>query len=488
MPKPFRKFHRMPDSPATAAPPEFIENRTFDDIAIGESATVSRTLSKADIELFAVVSGDVNPAHIDEAFAASDLFHHVIAHGMWGGALISAVLGTVLPGPGTIYLSQTLQFRRPVSVGDTIATTVTAREKRAGKREILFDCVCVNQQGKPVITGQAEVIAPAERIRVARTELPGVQLQRRDNYRHLIEACAALPAMLTGVVHPCDLASLSTAVEAAKAGLIIPVLIGPEDKIKAAADAAGLDIGAFPIMPVAHSHAAAEEAVRMARAGEVAALMKGSLHTDELMREAAKGTLGLRTVRRISHAYVMDIPTYSKPLMITDAAINISPSLEEKRDICQNAIDLAHALGVAQPKLAILSAVETVTGKLPSTVDAASLCKMAERGQITGALLDGPLAFDNAIDAGAAAAKGIVSAVAGHADILLVPDLEAGNMLAKQLTFLANADAAGIVLGARVPIILTSRADSVRTRMASCAVAAILYAAQMANAARLEQA
>ncbi len=284
--------------------------------------------------------------------------------------------------------------------------------------------------------------------------------------------------MLTGVVHPCDGASLATAVEAARMGLIIPVLIGVEARIKAAAEAARLDISAFPIMPVPHSRAAAAEGVRMARAGEVAALMKGSLHTDELMHEVASEPLGLRTGRRISHVYVMDIPAYGKPLMMTDAAINIAPTLEHKRDICQNAIDLAHALGVAEPKLAILSAVETVTGRLPSTVDAASLCKMAERGQITGGLLDGPLALDNAIDVKAAAGKGIVSRVAGHADILLVPDLEAGNMLAKQLTFLANAEAAGIVLGARVPIILTSRADSVRTRMASCAVAVILSAAQ----------
>jgi phosphate acetyltransferase len=303
----------------------------------------------------------------------------------------------------------------------------------------------------------------------------------------LIEACAKLPAMLTAVVHPCDAASLSTAVAAARANLIIPVLVGPEFRIKQTADAAGLDISAFPIMPVAHSHAAAVEAVRMARAGEVAALMKGSLHTDELMHEVTSGELGLRTARRISHVYIMDIPTYSKPLMITDAAINIAPSLDHKRHICQNAIDLARALGVAQPKLAILSAVETVTEKLLSTIDAAALCKMAQRGQITGGLLDGPLAFDNAIDAAAAADKGIVSEVAGHADILLVPDLEAGNMLAKQLTFLANAEAAGIVLGARVPIILTSRADSVRTRMASCAVAAILGAAQATQAAKLGQ-
>jgi phosphotransacetylase/acyl dehydratase len=467
----------MPDRSSPDRQTAFIENRIFDDISIGDSATLSRTLAKSDIELFAVVSGDTNPAHIDDAFAANDLFHHVVAHGMWGGALISAVLGTELPGPGTIYVGQTLRFHKPVGIGDTITTTVTAREKRAEKHEISFDCRCVNQHGREVITGSADVIAPTTRIRVPRPELPHVQLGHRDNYRHLIEKCSALPAMLTGVVHPCDAASLSTAVAAARAGLIIPVLIGPEARIKATAEAAGLDISAFPLMPVPHSHAAAAEGVRMARAGEVAALMKGSLHTDELMHEVASPTQGLRTACRISHAYIMDIPTYAKPLMITDAAINIAPTLADKRDICQNAIDLARALGVAEPNVAILAAVETVTGKMPSTLDAAALCKMADRRQITGARLDGPLAFDNAISAAAAADKGIVSSVAGNADILLVPDLEAGNMLAKQLTFLANAEAAGIVLGARVPIILTSRADSVRTRMASCAVAAILGAA-----------
>ena len=459
----------------------FIENRTYDDIAIGDSATLSRTLAKSDIELFAVVSGDVNPAHVDEAYAATDLFHHVVAHGMWGGALISAVLGTELPGPGTIYLAQSLRFRHPVGVGDTIATTVTAREKRPEKREILFDCRCVNQDGTEVISGTAEVIAPAERVRLHRSELPEIQLRRHDSYQHLMAACANHRAMLTAVVHPCDAPSLTAAIDAAKAGLIVPVLVGPEARIRAAALAAGIDIAPFRIVAAPHSHAAAETAVALARSGEVAALMKGSLHTDELMHEVASDTLGLRTGRRISHVYVMDVPTYPKPLMITDAAINIAPSLEDKRDICQNAIDLARVLGVSLPKVAILAAVETVSARMPSTLDAAALCKMADRGQITGGLLDGPLAFDNAIDPAAAATKRIISAVAGRADILLVPDLEAGNMLAKQLSFLASADAAGIVLGARVPIILTSRADSLRTRMASCAVAVILANARSAE-------
>jgi phosphotransacetylase len=267
-------------------------------------------------------------------------------------------------------------------------------------------------------------------------------------------------------------------VEAAREGLIIPILVGPEAKIRAVAGSEKLDISAFRLVPVAHSHAAAAEAVAMARRGEVEALMKGSLHTDELMHEVVAPQTGLTTGRRISHVYLFDVAAYPRPLMITDAAINIAPDLDEKRDICQNAIDLAHVLGIARPKVAILSAVETVTGKLRSTLDAAALCKMADREQIKGAELDGPLAFDNAISIEAARTKDIVSSVAGQADILLVPDLEAGNMLAKQLTFFDGADGAGIVLGARLPIILTSRADPPRTRLASAALALLLVQAK----------
>jgi phosphotransacetylase len=293
-------------------------------------------------------------------------------------------------------------------------------------------------------------------------------------YPALIERCAALEPIATAIAHPCDESSLRGAIEAAEAGLIRPILVGPEAKIRAVAEQCGIDLGPYQVVDAAHSHAAAEQAVALVRAGEALALMKGSLHTDELMAEIVRKEVGLRTERRISHAFIMDVPTYPKPLVVTDAAINIFPDLETKADIVQNAIDMAHAFGREMPKVAILSAVETVTPKIPSTIDAAALCKMAERGQITGGLLDGPLAFDNAISKEAAAIKGIRSEVAGDADILLVPDLEAGNILAKQLTFLANADAAGIVLGARVPIILTSRADSVRARMASCAIAALL--------------
>jgi phosphate acetyltransferase len=277
------------------------------------------------------------------------------------------------------------------------------------------------------------------------------------------------------VAHPCDESSLKGALDAAAAGMIQPILVGPEGKIRGVAEKLGVDIGAAEIVDVPHSHAAAAKAVELVRTGGAQLIMKGSLHTDELLAEIARRETGLRTERRISHVFIMDVPTYPRTLFITDAAVNIFPDLEAKRDIVQNAVDLHVGLGLGAPKVAILSAVETVTPKIPSTIDAAALCKMADRGQIVGAELDGPLAFDNAISPEAARIKGIRSAVAGQAQILIVPDLEAGNMLAKNLTFLSNADAAGIVLGARVPIILTSRADQVRARMASCAVAA-LYA------------
>jgi phosphate acetyltransferase len=300
-------------------------------------------------------------------------------------------------------------------------------------------------------------------------------VQPRPNYERLIARAKQVPPAKTVVVHPCDETSLRGAVAAAEAGIIVPILVGPKAKIVAAARQHGIDVGRFEIVDVPHSDDAAAKAVQLIREAEGELLMKGSLHTDELMRAVTASATGLRTARRISHVFIMDVPTYPEPLFITDAAINIFPDLEAKRDIIQNAIDLFTEVGLGTPRVAILSAVETVTPKIPSTIEAAALCKMAERGQITGGVLDGPLAFDNAVDPQAAKIKGIESPVAGRAQILVVPDLEAGNMLAKNLSFLARADAAGIVLGARVPIVLTSRADSVRTRMASCAVA-VLYA------------
>jgi phosphate acetyltransferase len=290
-------------------------------------------------------------------------------------------------------------------------------------------------------------------------------------YEQMLVRCQGLTPVPTAVAHPCEETALAGAIEAAEKGLITPILVGPEAKIREIASKHGIDIGNARIVDAPHSHASAAQAVALVRSGEAELLMKGSLHTDELLGAVVARETGLRTGRRISHVFIMDVPTYHKVLLVTDAAINIAPTLEDKVDICQNAIDLARALGVQRPKVAILAAVETVTSKMPATIDAAALCKMADRGQITGGLLDGPLAFDNAISKDAAKIKGIKSAVAGDPNILLVPDLEAGNILAKQLTFLANADSAGLVLGARVPIILTSRADSVRSRIASCGVA-----------------
>jgi phosphotransacetylase len=297
-------------------------------------------------------------------------------------------------------------------------------------------------------------------------------------YEQLLKRCESLSPIPTAVAHPCDATALSGALEAWKHRLIVPILVGPAVKIREVAASAGIDLGQVQIIDVPHSHAAAEKAVELIREGRAEILMKGSLHTDELMGAVVARDTGLRTGRRISHVFIMDVPTYHKVLIITDGAINIAPTLEDKVDLCQNAIDLAIALGREKPKVAILAAVETVTSKMPATIDAAALCKMAERGQVTGGILDGPLAFDNAISAQAAEIKGIRSEVAGDPDILLAPDLEAGNILAKQLSFLENADSAGIVLGARVPVILTSRADSVRSRIASCAVAALAAHAQ----------
>ena len=472
----------MPDIQTNAAPTAArysdlatVRNRTFDEITVGETACIERTLSQKDIELFAVLSGDVNPQHLDAEFAASTPFHGVIAHGMLGGALISAVLGTRLPGPGTIYLGQTLKFLAPVRIGDHLRISVTVSARDEVRKRLTLACECVNQDGTTVITGEAQVIAPTERIARARTTLPEVSLSvGNDGMQRLLDYVRPLGSLRVAVVHPCDALSLAGALDARAAGLIEPVLVGPRTRIEATAQDNQLDISGIAIEDVAHSHAAAARAVELVLEGKVQALMKGSLHTDELMSAVIASQGGLRTKRRVSHCYLMQTPAYPRPFIITDAAINIAPTLEHKADIVRNAIDLAHAIGVAEPRVAILAAVETVNASMPATLDAAALCKMADRGQITGGLLDGPLAFDNAVSIAAARVKGIESEVAGRADILVVPDLESGNMLAKQLEYLGDAASAGIVLGARVPIVLTSRADARDTRLASCAVAVLL--------------
>ena len=473
----------MPDGtiqvPATLLPDgSYIENRTFDEMQIGETASLSHCVTQRDIDLFAEVSGDVNPAHVDPAYAETDMFHHIIIHGMWGAGLISAVLGTKLPGPGTIYLGQDLRFRHPVSIGDTITATLTVAEKKPEKGDVTLDCVCTNQHGEQVITGRAFTRAPSAKIRRPRVVLPYVRVGRHDGTNAILARADGGQAVIAAIVFPADAASLQAALTAAAAGFIVPILIGPADRIQAIAAGLGADISPFTLIDVATPTQASAQAVSLARAGKVGVLIKGDLHTNDLMHAVVAAEGGLRTPRRISHVYMVDVPDYPRPLLLTDVAINVRPSLMEKAGIIQNAIDFAHAMGIDTPRVAILAAVETVTERLPSTLDAAALCKMAERGQITGGVLDGPLAFDNATNMAAAAEKGIVSPVAGQADILVVPDLESGNMLAKQLTFMAGAEAAGIVLGARVPVVLSSRADSPRTLLASCALGVIVARSQ----------
>jgi phosphate acetyltransferase len=449
-------------------------NVIFDDIQAGASSSLTRTLSQTDIEVLALVSGDVDPFHVAGNGSADVRPDARTTEAAGAEALIAAALGTRLPGPGMKILRENLQYRGTIAVGDTLTATVTAREKRAEGAEVAFACRCVNQAGEELVSGTVTVAAPTRRIAYTEVVPPELSLRRGDAFVRLFQACEGLPAVPCAVVHPCDRDSLMGSIEAARRGLIAPVFVGPEEKIQAVAQAEGVDLGAYRVVAVPHSHAAAAKAVELARAGEVEALMKGSLHTDELLGAVVPSAAGLRTSRRISHVFVMDVPSYPRMLLITDAAVNIYPKLKEKVDIVQNAIDLAHVLGIAEPKVAILSAVETVTPEIESTLEAAALCKMADRGQITGGILDGPLAFDNAISVQAAQTKKIRSPVAGQADILLVPDLEAGNMLAKQLSYMAGAEGAGIVLGARVPIVLTSRADSVRTRLASTAVMALV--------------
>lgn len=453
---------------------EIIENKTFDEIHLGDSARLVRTLTKADIEGFAAVSGDTNPTHLDSDYAGNTMFHEIVGHSMWSGSLISSLLGNSLPGIGTVYLDQKLHFKGPVRLGDTLTVTVKALAKNNSDRSVTFDCLVVNQRQEAIATGEATVLPPPKKMRREKIHVPHMKtFDPEERLKALLGLGDHLEPITCGIVHPCEDGALHGAIEAAESRLIVPVLIGPESKIRSVAEQHGLDIRNFKIIDTPHSHASAEIAAAMAAEGKLEALMKGSLHTDELMH-AVICRPELRTKRRISHIWRFEVPLYYKPLLITDGAININPGLAEKVDIVQNAISLAHILGNPNPKVAILSAVETVTPTIASTIDAAALCKMAERRQITGATLDGPLAFDNAISAEAARIKNIQSAVAGQADILIAPDLESANMLGKQLEYLGGATTSGIVLGARIPMALTSRADGPAGRMASALLAKLV--------------
>lgn len=459
--------------------PSLLENRTYDEISVGETASLQRTLTKDDIEVFAILSGDVNPAHLDEAYARETPFHRVIAHGMWGGTLISTVLGTRLPGPGTIYVSQQLSFVRPVGLGDVITVSVSVTDK-GEKNRLHLACLCTNQEGKPVITGTAEVIAPTAKVIRPPATLPELHLHRHERFAQLMALTASVDPIACAVVFPVEAHGLRAAIEARHAGLIRPVLVGPRARIAALAASLDMDLSDLAdadwVEATSENHAL-EAAMALAREGSVQALLQGDVDAGALLRAIVHRQHGLRTHRRISHAYVADVPDHDAPFLVTDAAVNVQPTLEDKRDIVQNAIDLARVLGLS-PRVAILSASAVVHSKLSSSMDAAALCKMLERHQIAGGIVDGPLPFDAAINPDIARLTHPDSPVAGQANVLMVPNMETGDMLVKQLHLLADADVAGIVLGAQVPVILTNATDSPRTRLASAALALLVAHAQ----------
>ncbi|WP_425093427.1 bifunctional enoyl-CoA hydratase/phosphate acetyltransferase [Tropicimonas sp. S265A] len=452
-------------------------NKIFEELSVGMSAQETRLCREEDLIIFANASGNFNPLHVPDQDGDGDGAPESIAPAMWVASLISGVLGNRLPGPGTLYKSQDLKFLGQAKAGETLIASVEIISK-GPDREIVLHTVVETTEGRRIVEGEAVVIAPNIKIELDAEHVPGLLVQRHVHFDRLLAKAEPLPAFATAVVAPEEPDALAGALLGGEHTLIDPILIGDPAKIAAAAEACGKDISGYQIVPEFTHKSAAARAVAMVHEGAAKAIMKGHLHTDVLLGQIVKREGGLRGARRLSHVYVMDVPGVDHLLMITDAAINITPDLKTKADIVQNAIDLANAIGVPEPKVGILSAVETVNPAIPSTLDAAILSKMAERGQITGGLVDGPLAMDNAIDLHSARTKGITSLVAGKADILVAPNLEAGNMLAKELTFLAHADAGGIVMGASCPIILTSRADSEHARLASCAIAALYVGAR----------
>jgi phosphate butyryltransferase len=451
-----------------------VVNRTYGEIRVGDTAEITRVLTPDELLLFAHASGNLNPIHLPKAgdVAAGD--GRAVAPSMWVTALFSSALGMKLPGPGTLYRSQTTTFHDRVHVNEAVTVSVRVLAKEG-------DCIvrlatrAVREDGTLVAEGEATVIAPVERRVMQAGELPDILIERHLHFDRLIAEAQKLPWLDTAVVAAGEAKSLRGALMAKEHGLIKPVLVGSTGEINAAAEEIGATLDGIEIVEAENDHEAAGYAVELVCQGRARALMKGHLHSDVLLSAVVKKEAGLRGGRRLTHVFVMDVPGLPRPLLISDAAINIAPTLEMKIDIIDNAIALAHAIGIGLPRVGVLSAVETVNPAIPSTIDAAVLSKMAERGQIRGGIVDGPLAMDNAIDLDAARTKGIKSLVAGQADILIVPNLEAGNMLAKELTFMAHAEAAGLVMGAKVPVILTSRADSERSRLASAALAVLTH-------------
>ena len=451
-----------------------IASRTLDDLAPGDGAELVRLVTADDLYAFANLSGNHNPMHLPEH--DGDGAPEAVAPGMFVAALVSAVIGNLLPGPGTLYRRQSLDFHARAQAGDELVARVTVTAKEPDGAVHLATEVRRRGDDALILDGAATVQAPTRRVVFDDIEVPGLIVQRHRHFAAILRRAEPLPALVTAVVCPEDAASLDGALQALRHTIITPILVGDPARIAGTAAALGADLTGIEVVAAPGHAAAARAAVDLVRAGRAQALMKGHLHTDDLLRPIVDRDRGLRAGRRLTHVFVMDVPGVPHPLLVTDAAINIAPDLLTKADIVQNAIDLAISLGIATPRVGVLSAVETVNPAIPSSIDAALLSKMAERGQITGGLVDGPLAMDNAVDIGAARAKGIRSEVAGRAEVLVVPGIDAGNMLAKQLSYISHAEGAGIVLGATVPIILNSRADSAAARLASAAIAAIHHA------------
>lgn len=463
-----------------------IVNRTFDELNVGDRATFEHVVTGNDLYLFAHASGNRNPIHFPGIDGDGDGIPDELAPAVWISSLISAAIGNLLPGAGTRYLRENLRFRNHARIGDHLEGSVTVAHKPAAPIVVLD--VRVTRGVDTIADGIIEVEAPMRKVSLPDQHLPAILVAPFQHFERLIAACEPIEALPTAVVCPHDALSLGGAMAAHARGLIVPILVGVKERIERTAVAIGAEVSTLDIVEAGTDEAAAEAAVNLARQGRARALMKGDLHTDSLMHAVLETGGGLKTTRRVSHIFVLDVPGLDHLLLISDAAINIAPNLDDKAAIVQNAIDLARAIGIDVPRVGILSAVETVKPTIPSTVDAALLAKMAERGQITGGLVDGPLAMDNAVDIAAARTKGITSVVAGRADVLIVPNLETGNMLVKELTFLAHADAAGLVVGADVPIILTSRADDERSRFVSAALAILYEHWQRTGASRLKSA
>lgn len=447
-----------------------VTNRLFSEIRVGDHASARRVCTEHDLFVFAHAAGGLAPAHLPRTEATGT--DASLAASMWAGALVSHLVDTSLPGPGAVFRAQSFTFHDRVRVGDELLITVRVLEKREPDL-LVMETLVRTADGAAVAEGVGEVRAAGERITVERISAPDVTVQRHLHAERLLKRAAGLEPLPTAVVCPHDPPSLEGALQAADTGLIRPVLIGKRDAILRTAEALGRDLAGFEILEADGDEAAAAQAVALVHAGRVRAVMKGTLHSDVLLAQVVKREGGLRGTRRASHVFLMDTPGLDHPLLISDAAINIAPDLACKVDITQNAIDLACACGIETPRVGVLSAVETVNPMIPSTLDAAILSKMAERGQIRGGIVDGPLAMDNAIDLEAARTKGIRSLVAGRANVLIVPNIESGNMLVKELTFIAHAEAAGIVMGTSAPVILTSRADDARARRLSCALAVL---------------